>query len=172
MDLRTYQLKALATADPEAFDLEYLAPMIVGETGELFGQKAKAHWHKWPAEKLRDLQAKEAGDIAWGLATLLHVHGVTEINVPNHKGHIHYPDGPDLDQTLINRASDIHLFTLNPSNHRFIADEAQLMWKALAKWCSSKHHLGMPFDQVLQMNLDKLASRAERGVLKGAGDNR
>lgn len=34
------------------------------------------------------------------------------------------------------------------------------------------HHLGVPFDQIAQQNLDKLKSRKQRGVLGGAGDNR
>lgn len=32
--------------------------------------------------------------------------------------------------------------------------------------------LGASFEEVLQMNLDKLADRKARGVTKGAGDNR
>jgi NTP pyrophosphatase (non-canonical NTP hydrolase) len=172
MLLSEYQAEALKTADDEAFDLEYLVPMIVGETGELFGQRAKAHWHKWDAAKLEDLMVKEAGDIAWGTAILLHVKGISGINIPNHKGHIHYPDGNDLSQALLNRAADIHLFYSQPHTHRYLADEAQLLWKTLKRYCESPKHLGVDFDTVLQANLDKLRSRAERGVLKGAGDLR
>lgn len=32
--------------------------------------------------------------------------------------------------------------------------------------------LGFTLEQVAQMNLDKLSSRSERGVLQGSGDNR
>jgi len=34
------------------------------------------------------------------------------------------------------------------------------------------HQLGVPFDEIAQQNLDKLASRKDRGVLGGSGDNR
>lgn len=34
------------------------------------------------------------------------------------------------------------------------------------------HHLGVPFDEIAQKNLDKLQSRKKRGVLQGSGDNR
>lgn len=34
------------------------------------------------------------------------------------------------------------------------------------------HHLGVPFEQIAQQNLDKLQSRKARGVLGGSGDNR
>jgi NTP pyrophosphatase (non-canonical NTP hydrolase) len=34
------------------------------------------------------------------------------------------------------------------------------------------HQLGLSFDEIMQMNLDKLASRKARGAIKGRGDNR
>jgi len=37
---------------------------------------------------------------------------------------------------------------------------------------SLTHLLGYSLDDVAQMNLDKLASRKQRGVIKGSGDNR
>jgi NTP pyrophosphatase (non-canonical NTP hydrolase) len=37
---------------------------------------------------------------------------------------------------------------------------------------SLTHLLGYSLDEVAQMNLDKLASRKQRGVIKGSGDNR
>ena len=34
------------------------------------------------------------------------------------------------------------------------------------------HSLGLSLDEVMQLNLDKLANRNKRGVIKGQGDNR
>lgn len=34
------------------------------------------------------------------------------------------------------------------------------------------HSLGLPFDEIMQKNLKKLADRKKRSVIKGAGDNR
>lgn len=34
------------------------------------------------------------------------------------------------------------------------------------------HHLGVSFDDVAKQNLEKLASRQQRGTLGGSGDNR
>lgn len=36
----------------------------------------------------------------------------------------------------------------------------------------SAHELGYPLNVIAQMNVDKLTSRKERGVLGGSGDNR
>ena len=34
------------------------------------------------------------------------------------------------------------------------------------------HSLGLSFDEIMKLNVEKLASRQERGVIKGKGDNR
>jgi len=34
------------------------------------------------------------------------------------------------------------------------------------------HELGLSFDDIMQRNIDKLASRKDRNVIKGQGDNR
>jgi len=34
------------------------------------------------------------------------------------------------------------------------------------------HELGLSFDDIMQRNVDKLASRKDRNVIKGQGDNR
>lgn len=34
------------------------------------------------------------------------------------------------------------------------------------------HSLGLPLEDVVKLNVEKLASRKARGVTKGAGDNR
>jgi NTP pyrophosphatase (non-canonical NTP hydrolase) len=172
VDLNTYQQVAIATADPQAFDLEYLIPMIVGETGELFGQVAKAHWHGWEPSVLQDELVSEYGDIAWGTGVLLHVEGVTRVDPYSQHS---FPNTWGLPLTgmgeLLHKAHNLHTFYGEaPDLTHHIKAEASRLWLALE--ARSVEVTGMEFDRVLERNIDKLASRARRGVLKGQGDHR
>jgi NTP pyrophosphatase (non-canonical NTP hydrolase) len=168
MKLSEYQAAALVTAQPRAFDLQYLVPMIVGEIGELFGQKAKSHWHGWEASKLRDELVSEYGDVAWGTAILLHVAKIDDIDPEKMRR------SEDTEwQQLLSRAHYMHLFysgSVQPYTLEWVAGEAQLLWLTLERHCSKV--TGVPFETVLQANLKKLADRAARGVLQGQGDHR
>lgn len=173
MKLAEYQDLAVSTAQPEAFSLNYLVPMIVGETGELFGQRAKAHWHGWPAEQLELALVLEYGDIAWGTAILLKTYGITD--VPKAEAPFMYvtnlwgkPNAPA--HTLLRKAVNLNLWFTDEDTHHFIPSEAVQLWETLESL--SLDITGNSFDHVLRANADKLKSRAERNVLRGAGDYR
>lgn len=167
MELYDYQHAALRTAQPEAFSDEYLIPMIIGEIGELFGQRAKAHWHGWDADRLQKELVSEYGDICWGTAILLHTRDISGHNpqdFPLIQGQA------DCWHKLLGHSHDLNLFYTGKETKNFIVREACRLWKALEFCCEGI--TGVPFEQVLQANLDKLASRAARGTLVGQGDHR
>ena len=171
MQLADYQAQALTTAEPRAFDHEYLVPAIVGEIGELFGQQAKGHWHGWPTTQLKQELALEYGDVAWGAAILLYVEGTSVLETkrhpvfPNMWGHPNTGWG-----TLLHKANNLHTFYEDLELRHLVRPEAESIWKSLEHYC---HQLtGETFGTVLDMNLEKLASRAKRGVLQGQGDHR
>lgn len=161
MDLKEYQRLALATAQPEAFSPDYLVPGIVGEVGELLGQRAKAHWHGWPEAQLQAQLVKEYGDVAWMTAVLLHTYDVDQVHVPP-SWFIRHPE-----LRLLRLATNLYEDYCYAAS--FYGPAARL-WQVLAG--AAEEVTGSSFDHVLQVNLDKLASRAERGVLRGAGDDR
>lgn len=171
MDLHEYQVLAARTAQPAAYDRAYLIPMIVGETGELFGQRAKSVWHGWPEDRLQAELVAEYGDIAWGTAILLDLEGVRDLS-----GYLPRPGrtiwGEQLDpwHVLLQKASAVHLFSTQADTNRFVSSEAAQLWLCLQTYCEQV--TGSDWTTVLQANLDKLASRAARGVLQGAGDHR
>lgn len=171
MKLADYQSKALRTAQPRAFDNDYLIPMIVGEVGELLGQRAKAHWHGWSPARLREELVSEYGDVAWGTAVLLHVEGSSDIKVkPREIPLTVFGHRPDPWYALVVRASYLYQFYTQEETHCYIRGEAQQLWLKLEHHCEAI--TGVPFDEVLNANLHKLASRAARGVLVGSGDHR
>lgn len=170
MELKEYQERATATAEPRAYDLEYLIPGIVSEVGELLGQQAKAHWHGWDEARLMDAALLEYGDIAWLTAVLLKVHGKDNA-LPLTR--VRSPYTPV--QQFIGIASNLHMaWTVGDLEDAprtgWITEEAARMWRRLEQHAEAV--TGQPFDVVLGANLAKLASRAERNVLRGSGDYR
>lgn len=166
MELKEYQARAAVTAQPAAYQHHYLVPMIVGEVGELFGQRAKAVWHGWDDNRLRQELVSEYGDIAWGTAILLRMEGVSVVDS------MYAPRPPYGNpwQALVSSANDLHLFYSSAETTRWVSSEAQRLWLALQKHCQAI--TGHSWDTVLQANLAKLAGRVQRGTLVGQGDHR
>lgn len=176
LTLAAYQDRAIITAEPRAFHLDYLIPGIIGEIGELFGQRAKSYWHEWPAEKLQEELVNEYGDICWMTALLLTTYNVRTLTpaVPDTTRRIDF--GPrDRWTSLLAGAISIKL------NHQmelegisetedWTALAAEKLWRNLRDNCF--HITGVEFQVVLEKNLAKLADRAARGVLRGQGDHR
>lgn len=174
MELKEYQAAAAATASIKAYDDAYLIPMIVGEIGELFGQKAKAHWHGWDADKLKLELMSEYGDVAWGTAILLSTRGVSQLTYKRDDmfefALTRWGNKLDAWHILLQRSQYLHQWYTEKETHSYIRGEAQQLWLTLHQFCQAI--TGASFDEVLQMNLAKLASRAERGTLIGSGDHR
>lgn len=175
LNLDRYQQRAAATAEPRAYDLEYLVPGIVGEVGELFGQRAKAHWHGWSSAQLRNELVNEYGDICWMTALLLKTRGITDLDPA-------YPAAGgvrwgrmDPNHALLSASQNVHLQWLMEQegiadSEKWMDESVSRLWRVLRAHCVDI--TGVPFQQVLNVNLAKLASRAARGVLRGSGDHR
>lgn len=172
MELKEYQAAAASTAQPAAYDHAYLIPGIVGEVGELFGQRAKAVWHGWTTDKLRQELVSEYGDIAWMTAILLRMEGVTNLQHARLREQALTVWGrpPSPWHPLLQKAVNLHHFHYEPETQQYIAGEAQQLWLALKE--HSVAITGSGFHLVLQHNLDKLAGRVARGTLVGSGDHR
>jgi len=167
MNLQEYQAQALATALPSALSRAYLIPGIVAEVGEMFGKKAKAVRDEWHEEALLIEMAKEYGDVAWMTAVLLEVEQVRTITERHNPRVLSFlGKSPNPLTSILARVNVL----ANEDFHEYVPTEAQGLWLDLAHNCFAI--TGRSFDHVLQLNLDKLASRQQRGVLTGSGDNR
>lgn len=175
LTLAGYQQRAETTAEPRAYDLEYLVPGIMGEVGELFGQRAKAHWHSWMPSKLVDQLAKEYGDICWMTALLLKSRGITDLDpVYPAAGGVRW-GRMDPHHALLSASQNVHLQWLMEmegisDSEKWMDESVCRLWRVLRAHCEDI--TGVPFQDVLHANLEKLASRAARGVLRGSGDDR
>lgn len=169
MQLSEYQKKALSTAAPIAHTYEYLAHGLVGEVGEFSGRIAKGVWKgdRNTGACWADL-ALEYGDIAWMTALLLnkqHIHGRDAWGQP--LGVLTEDPSSPLGEIM---AEVGHLYRIYATNITGYTLDARWLWDLLETNCErlTRHS----WDEVLQMNVDKLASRAARGVLVGNGDHR
>ncbi|GAA1046070.1 MazG nucleotide pyrophosphohydrolase domain-containing protein [Rothia amarae] len=167
MKLSDYQARALETALPTALTPEYLAPMIVGEVGELFGALAKSMRDGWDEERTKQTLTKELGDVAWGVAVCMHELGITE-EPPVDEEAEGIGDSAALGM-LLSLASYLAKF-------HYHSDKAQMGESLIAMWIALRAFAysitGLSFDEVLEANLAKLADRKQRGVIGGSGDER
>lgn len=168
--LREYQTQAKATAQVEAYDHAYLIPGIVGEVGELFGQKAKATWHGWDADTLQTELVAEYGDICWMTALLLDMFELHDETDPVRNTTVLRPYTREPWQTLLGKAYSLHMFHTDPECRPYITGAARDLWVTLRAQCEAI--TGASFDDVLAYNGAKLAARAAKGVLRGSGDHR
>ncbi len=165
--LENYIVEVLKTAQTEAFSPEYLVPGIVGEVGEMFGHKAKAFWHGKPQEELNKELTLELGDVAWMTALLLHTHG--DLGVPEVDRFTN--PSPDLNawRELLSLVESLY-YHYTRGNRDAVYRDATALWALVAN--HSPALVGNGFQVVMDRNIQKLADRAARNVLRGSGDHR
>lgn len=144
MTLDEYQELAYRTCTQACYTDEYLDLGYLAEVGELAGKLAK----RVRGDEIRDFSIMlEIGDIGWFISTKARLHGEQITLVP-----------------LVPCFHDTVYDLLHPANNAF-----NLKMSILKNVCEK---LGFDFDMCLQINIDKLASRLERGTIIGSGDNR
>lgn len=173
MDLKTYQARAVATAEPRAYHSNYLIPALVAEFGEVQGHRSKGYWHDKSASEVGELIAHEYGDIAWITAVALYAREVFELTAEQETRYVIPRRGQENVSPEVSIGSLIHRIFITWHD----GDPADTLVHFLVRlWLTLEQHVPnitqWSFDEVLQANLDKLASRAERGVLQGNGDTR
>ena len=153
-DFKTYQEQALTTALPSALTMDYLAPGLIAELGEVFGKQAKAVRDGWDEERLNREVCAELGDCLWFIALISHV---TDSE----------PTGffycPNMQDAMCNAVS---LMGCDPSSYR------RYLVRIFRQLAVEAETHGSTLEAVAQANLDKLADRQARGTITGSGDTR
>lgn len=157
-DFKTYQQQALTTALPSALTMDYLAPGLIAELGEVFGKQAKAVRDGWDTDRLNREVCAELGDCCWFIALIAHVQGV-EV----------FTDRPLAFTTTSLREGMRGAMVTRPLPAE---REGQRLSHLIAVIAAQAATHGSTLEAVAQANLDKLADRQARGVLGGSGDAR
>lgn len=195
--LAAYQQAALTTALPTAHALEYLAPGLLSELGELAGVFAK-EYRDSTGPNYYDRMC-ELGDIAWVTAVWLHDLGVDDPYSPTNtrlgisEEHLRKNEVsaetavlavlPGIIEPLISlvcrcRENDLPTTPEGLSHDAAYESVARTvllsLWRALVFYAP---HLAAPggddpFSEALGLNVAKLQSRQSRGKIGGSGDHR
>lgn len=145
MNYLEYQEKAFKTCTPACYTDKYLNLGYVSEVGELAGKLAK--WVRGDVVSDADIM-QEIGDCAWMAAVYERLHGSALSNEMSYPCTIY-----DEEHGILELLDATH-------------DDAFYAVKRFCEW------LGFDFDECLKMNIEKLASRQQRGVINGNGDDR
>ncbi len=175
-----YVYAAKRTATESSMNREYISLGMMAEAGEVCGKIAKwirdHNGEPLTKEFYTELQ-KEIGDVCWFLAMadyLRYING-TCVKFPAYDS---FNDGIymkcglstrlmvdvyDLAMAIIDVGTNIQSMSA-PKRTKNINQLLVMMRFALGK--------GDRFEDILQMNIDKLTDRYNRGVIGGSGDNR
>ena len=159
-DFTTYQKQALTTALPSALTMDYLAPGLIAELGEVFGKQAKAVRDGWVAARLNREVCAELGDCVWFIALIAHEYDLT----------------PEVDRKLRRKGMNyalgtaLNFYPLDDEDDFGVSQE--MLTSLLMQVQAEAEAHGSTLEAVAQANLNKLADRQARGVLGGSGDCR
>ncbi len=178
MLLNDYQIKARMTATYRT-PLMYPALGLSGESGELIEKIGDGSLHV-------DIQG-EIGDVLWYMSNVAYDAGLTlaecaDLAGPNVLGSFdelkdgHYPEWIESLSVQVGRVCEVVKKT-DRDDAGVLTEARQVKIKdALGEVLYLLQDMavesGATLAMVAQANLNKLASRKERGVLKGDGDNR
>lgn len=148
MELNEYQKQAMNTCMESSNNVAYMFLNLAGELGELAEKMSESISDRRWNETLRELclSLGELGDIGKNLRK--------------------HPDTPIAEEI---RHAFWKLKYLRPVFREELQKEiGDIMWQLNGLMTV----LGMSAEDVARQNLEKLASRKERGVIDGEGDNR
>lgn len=167
MDLKTYQEVSQQTAKIGLTDPDYFLLGILGELGEIAEKTKKVirdHDGQFDEETLRLLWL-ECGDLMWYLTQFATVKGIALEIAPAAMLPAH-----NIKDAVIDLGKDVAVLIRHQNSPGTIAVYPLMVAiSSLATLCEVAM---CPFEGVLEMNIEKIFSRKERGVLHGSGDER
>ncbi|MCP4365405.1 MAG: hypothetical protein GY800_08935 [Planctomycetes bacterium] len=164
--LADYQREAHKTMFPQCENSFYLTMLMLEEVGELAGKFAK---RKRGDDGLNGIQFNrlvlhELGDIAWGLVEYAHIFGIDLDGSCFHMSEYQVMSKRNIDRQIIDLSSHVLDFIKSPVH--------DTLDNAIGSIACIANEYDISIQEVLAMNIKKLSSRKERGVIGGDGDER
>jgi hypothetical protein len=165
MNWTQYQQQALTFVAVKGDLRAYVAYGLLSEVGEIAGVYAKQV--RGDDADFRARLLSELGDVAWFIAVGAHCLGVdvgaiTCADDPNLRTRYH------LLQSLVWAADELALLLMRTPRPYYNTE----VFNAVIAFTDLVQSEGFTVAEVLQANLDKLASRQQRGTIAGSGDER
>lgn len=183
MNLNEYQEKAITSKIyDDSVAIPYVVLGICGETAELYEKIVEAIGYGEGADL--DLLSKETADIIWYLAAWAEENGLMLEDIEKMSNMTSHPTIADMMDDLVKYSGQIAEFSKKAlrddfddiSNGVYPASKMDKTNTSVANLLLTVKlivkYFGLDFETALQENIDKLASRAARGVLGGSGDVR
>ena len=180
LQLNKYQSGAVSTVIYPG-KVIYPALGLCGEVGELIDFVSIEREHCNTGVALHNIK-KEIGDVAWYVANIAEDMGTLLSEVMGREDFQEYTGPWDVDEVISQLAVHAGMVAENvkkairDNDGELTVDRRGNIMKAL-RWTviwlgRLGSNYGATLEECAQLNLDKLRSRAERGVIKGDGDNR
>lgn len=141
-------------------DPEYFTLGIFEEYGEVIGKVKRFFRGDYQKDQFREQVKKELGDMLFYL--------VSYENRIQHLSEFRKPKPSRIKQNL----RDLGALNLQIENPQSIYHLGIALRSAVDKVTDLASNFNLTLDEIIQTNLDKIHSRAERGVIKGSGDER
>ena len=157
---------------PKDNAIEYLILGLLGETGELCNTYKKVIRDNLPESEYLPKLKKELGDVLWYFYQLGNESEIFDIEIAFNKDASYIPPKTSKLKTLSNTL--IRLNTIINRNIDYSFTVNNIPYLQLTKCLTTLiyYHLNSSIEEILQINIDKLSDRKERGVLGGSGDER
>ena len=151
---------------PKDCAFNYLLLGLIGEAGELCNSYKKVLRDKLEKDVWVPQLKKELGDFFWYLYQLEN-EGCVDVQVTLYGEDRNYRN---LITNLFDLFSSVNDLLISTEYQHFPTYQGGLNTRTLNNLIY--FHLDSSIEEILQINVDKLSSRKERGVLGGSGDDR
>lgn len=192
MDLNTYQKAAKTTAKYPSPEYPFIC--LVEEQDE-----AKTAWIRLDLtsnEEHKELFHKELGDLSWEVAMAMEELGLKMATLKMYLNDAYHDELEAIDIAIgtiasviakamrkrgLNSGNTIHCLNQHWVHHdletkEFYTERREIIVQQLGRILNAIKYMaestGSSLEQILQMNIDKLQGRKERGTICGSGDNR